>query len=270
MKTPKQKLLYTAIYVALSLLVIKLAQMFIAPMFANRFVASLVCQILFVVLAVAGAVIFRKTDGMKLRGKGFREGMMAGILFWTFLPVSLVATLITGQSVISEPTGNVVLFAVQMLLVGVTEEVLFRAVLQSVTLDVTGEDTVASARKGILLAGLVFGLVHLTNMFVGVSVLGTVTQAALAIPGGILFGVIYFRSCDNIVPVVIMHAIMDAVSFIGSGTLNGATMADAITDVSTGSGSFAKVSTFLGYAVLAAFLMRKSKMEKAIEARKAA
>lgn len=269
MENAKKKLVVTAVYVALVLLVVKLAQTFVQPLFANYFVAGLVLQILFAVLAVVGAVWFGQTDGMKLQTKGFREGMLAGLAFLIVFPLVLVGSLAGKSTVVTEPAGNVVLFLLKMLLVGVAEEVLFRTVLQNAALEVTGEDSVADARKGILLAGLVFGLVHLTNMFTGVTVIGTVVQAVMAIPMGVVLGVIYFRSCNNVLPVVLIHAVIDAVSFITSGALSGTNLNDAISSVSMNGGPLGKAAGFLAYTALAMFLMRKTKMEKAIEARKA-
>lgn len=270
MNEPKKKLLFVAIYVALVLVVIKLVESFIAPMFANAFVGGLVNQIIFAVLAVVGAVLFGKTDGLKPRAKGFREGMLAGLIFITVFPLQLAASLALKRTVITEPAGNVVLFVIRMLLIGVAEEVLFRTVLQNAALDVTGKDSVPSAQKGILLAGLVFGLVHLTNMFTGVTIVATVVQAVMAIPLGVVLGIIYFRSCNNILPVVLIHAVVDGVSFVSSGALSGTALNDAITDISVSSGPGAKIGTLLFYVALAAFLMRKAKMEKAIEAHKEA
>ena len=267
---PKKKLLLTAVYVALVLVVIKLAQSFVMPMFANPFVGSLVVQILFSVLAVVGAILFGQTYGIQLRVKGFREGMQAGLLFLIAFPIILAGSLAFKRAVVTESAGNVVLFVIKMLLIGVAEEILFRAVLQNTALEVTGEDSVADARKGILLAGLIFGLVHLTNMFTGVTVMGAVIQALLAIPAGVVLGIIYFRSCRNILPVILIHALLDGVSFVTSGALNGTTLNDAISNESTIGGPIGKAGTFLFYAALALLLMRKSKMEKVIEARKAA
>lgn len=266
MKEPKKKLLFTAAYIALVLVIIKLAQTFLLPLFANSFLGSLVIQILFAVLAVAGAVLFGKTEGMKLKGKGFGEGMLAGLAFLIIYPILMVASLVSKRTMVTEPVGNIVLFVLKMLLIGVAEEGIFRGVLQNVALEVTGEDTAAAARKGILLAGLVFGLVHLTNMLTGVSVVGTVMQALMAIPMGIVLGAIYFRGCNNILPVILIHALVDGVSFVSSGALSGTTLNDAISDVSTSGGPMAKAATFLVYLALALFLMRKSKMEKAIAA----
>lgn len=148
----KKKLLFTAVYIALVLVVIKLAQTFVQPMFANGFVGSLAVQILFTVLAVIGAVI----------------------------------------------------------------------------------------------------------------------QAVMVIPVGIVLGAIYFRGCNNLLPVVLIHALVDAVSFIASGALSGTTLTDAISGASINGGPLAKVGTLLVYTLLSLFLMRRSKMEKAIAARRAA
>lgn len=270
MNDPKKKLLYTALYIALVLVIIKLAQTFIEPLFANRFVGGLLVQILFSVLSVVGAVLFGEVDGLKLRGKGLGDGMMAGLAFLIIFPLMMIASLVAKRTVVTEPTGNIVLFLLKMLLIGVAEEVLFRGVLQNAALEVTGEDSPAAARKGVLLAGAVFGLVHLTNMFTGVSVVGTVVQAVMAIPMGFVLGAIYFRSCNNILPVVLIHALVDGVSFASTGALSGTSLNDAITGLGTEGGPLGKAGSLLFYVALALFLMRRSKMEKAIAARKTA
>lgn len=120
---------------------------------------------------------------------------------------------------------------------------------------------------GIVLGAVLFGLGHLGNITSGVSVGSTINQVIMVIPLGMVLGAIYFRG--NLLSAVLVHAMVDGCTFFSSGVLSGVTATGAIDNV--GDRSILKsLAAIAFYVVVFLFLTRKSKMEKAIAAHKAA
>lgn len=70
----------------------------------------------------------------------------------------------------------------------------------------------------IILSGVLFGAVHLTNISQGVTVTSAMIQAINAAFLGVIFGAVYARS-GNIWLVMTFHALVDFASLMGSGIL---------------------------------------------------
>ena len=71
-----------------------------------------------------------------------------------------------------------------MLFVGIGEELLFRGILQNAMHEYFGEDSLKKLYKAIILSSTLFGMVHLVNVFKGVTFLSAFFQALVAIPVG--------------------------------------------------------------------------------------
>ena len=99
------------------------------------------------------------------------------------------------------------------LLIGLTEEFLCRGWLLNEFLERFG-DTKKGVWYSIVASGLVFGLLHLFNIFTGQDGFGTLMQSILAIGSGIFFGVIYYKT-KNIWSVAILHGIWDFSLMLG-------------------------------------------------------
>lgn len=261
----KKNLLLVAIYIILSTALMKFFSHLI-PGSANEFVSELISEVIFTAFAIIGVVLFQKTALLKPTMKGFGEGIKAGILLLVLAGISALTFFVRDGGVITATGGEVVLFLIQMLLIGVSEEVLFRALLQNTALEVTGDDTVAKARMGIVLGAVVFGLGHLGNITSGVSVGSAFTQAIMAIPLGAVLGAIYFRG--NLLSAILIHAVFDGCNFLSSGVLSGGSASGAIDTVGNKSVRDSIIAVAF-YVVVFLIMTRKSKMEKAIEARKA-
>lgn len=265
MKNPKKSLLLAALYVLASMTVLRLFMRFM-PDIPNAFVERIVITGFSTVLSIIGVVMFKRTAELKPKMKGLGKAFIAGFLLIALNGGYAIRYLIANSEPITAAPWEIVLFILHMLLIGISEETLYRAVLQNAALDVTGIDTPAAARKGILLGAVVFGLIHLGNIFSGVSLGSVVHQAVMAMPMGAILGAIYFRG-NNLLAVVLIHAIVDGSSYIMSDVLSGASTGAAAEEIG-GKGALGIVS-FALFAGIALFLLRKKPMEKAIEARKA-
>ena len=116
------------------------------------------------------------------------------------------------------PWFEILAFLTTMLLVGITEEFLFRGVIAELLLKKFG-----GSKKGIwtatLLSGLLFGCAHLINLFAGGG-FGVLIQVAVTCFMGMVLTAIYYRT-GNIRVVVFVHAFIDFASLIVSGFFSG-------------------------------------------------
>ena len=143
--------------------------------------------------------------------------------------------------------------------VGVREECIFRATIQNIL-----AKKYANSVKGIwitaIVAALIFGLSHLTNVLFGVEPLAVLTQVISAACLGLLFGAVYLRS-GNIWALILIHALVDIAGLAGSTFLD---ISD-IEDLNQLSWSWERLIIWLVYIGFAAFLLRPSKCKQICE-----
>ena len=250
------------LFIALSIfisnhLIIILGKVFKDQFFAilpNYYYRTFAFQIVQAFLTVALILIFHKTSVFKLNGK--------------VLPLIITYSLImllgfsknSGNQLISKP--EIICSILNWFLIGVAEEGLFRGIVHELFADIF----VKTTRKGVYLAiaasSVVFGLCHLTNLFVpGISVAAVVLQVASAMAIGMVLCAIKFRSHGSIWPSIVLHALIDASGFIYGGLLWGGTEVDSVNNLDL-RGVF-MIPILIGLAI---FLMRKEKTNNLIQA----
>lgn len=100
------------------------------------------------------------------------------------------------------------------LLIGICEEFLCRGWLLNEFLERYG-DTKKGVWYSIIISGIIFGLLHISNIFsMGQAVSTTITQVISATATGILYGLIYYKT-KNIWSVIILHGLWDFSLFLG-------------------------------------------------------
>ena len=251
-----RKVISSVLCVTGSVVIYKLACELINSFVSNNIQQGFLAELVFVILAVVSLVILKKTSVLKFKLNGFKEGASVGASLLVVIGIMLLGY-ISKQVAITESGLNVVMFLIHMLLIGVTEEVLFRGILQNAFHEYFGTKTYGAVVKAIVLSSAVFGLTHFTNVFRGVPVSSVAVQALLAIPAGMIFGVIYYRSNKNLWVGILIHALNDAAGLYCTGILSGGSVASTI---SSYSGSKAGVAVL--YLIVVLVVMRKSKMMK--------
>ena len=155
-------------------------------------------------------------DGAGFNKKGFCDGLLYGIPFYVIGIGSIFvsnAELKWGQlSFLGVP--HLILFTINMFLVGVNEEIWLRSLILNSFINKYGSDK-KSIWKAIIMSAIIFGLIHIPNIFF-MEPLTLVVQVINAMSGGILFAVIFVR-CKNIWAGIAVHVIVDWCSlFIGN------------------------------------------------------
>ncbi len=135
---------------------------------------------------------------------------------------------------------------------GFSEEIIFRGLpLSYLKRQLRSEKQVPLI---VIITGIIFGLTHLTNIFVGASVSASLVQGVVTICIGIFLGAVFMRGGNILVP-MLLHTLHDMLmlSFM---------KADEVSAVLTEEASLSDISEVLLCAALAAFgffLIRKSK-----------
>ncbi len=143
--------------------------------------------------------------------------------------------------------------------VGFVEESLFRGLI----LNIFAKKYLYEP-KGILkilvFPSVIFGFVHLFNIFVGVSLEKVILQSVMAFFTGILLNAIYIRS-GNIFVLILIHAIIDASGLFEHLFLKtNITLSNSINKI-----SYITLVYIPLYLLLTIFLLRKSKLEEVKE-----
>lgn len=149
-----------------------------------------------------------------------KRGFMKGLLYGSpFLVIGIASVFVSNAGVdFSSLThisiANTVLFTVNMFFVGMNEEIWLRGLILNALMRKYG-DTYPAIWKSLLISAIIFGAIHVPNLFF-MEPLTLIVQVVNAAAGGILFGAIFIKS-KNLWAGIIIHALVDWCSlFLGN------------------------------------------------------
>ncbi len=210
-------------------------------------------SMLVIVLLFGNSYIF--TEKKDKLSKSFLLGLPL-IVIGSF---NLLVNIINMQAVTTHSSFiNLLTLLLYCLFIGLTEEFMCRAWLQNEFIERYGK-TRKQVIISIILASLVFGMIHISNILVGQSVLDTIIQVIQATAAGMLFGAIYYRS-KNIWSVILLHGLWDFAILLGQ--------MDTVKDCTYGTPTagiiiynvIGTIAVVLVYILAFIILMRKSKI----------
>lgn len=231
----------------------------------DLFFLQVVCElgeaVLMLILILAGGMGYV----LKRQGNGFGSGIMAGAYF---IAIGLLA-LFSGWATMNYEyldaavgiavekkhllsLDHIVLFVILMILVGIAEEFLYRAIVAENLIHVFGSDK-WGVIKAALLTGVLFGSTHMVNARMTGLISATV-QAISAAVLGIVLTLAYYVS-GNIWSVVFLHAFVDFAGMFFEGGVYGTGSLTELTDAM--SYSWFNLIGVIPYAVVIAVLLRK-------------
>ena len=129
--------------------------------------------------------------------------------------VSLISLFSSLTGILGENLNipNLISLIILAITIGMAEEFFFRGFIQGEIVDAYGK-----SRKQVIISvvvsGVIFGLVHITNALSGQDIITTLMQVLQASSLGILLGSIYFIT-KNIWSVVFLHAFYDFAIMLG-------------------------------------------------------
>lgn len=122
-----------------------------------------------------------------------------------FLPMLVLMTVnLWRGAVLRYAPLETALYLVSMMLIGFSEEILFRGLLFNVLLK-------GSARTAVIVSSLTFGFGHIVNLLDGEELLPTILQVVYAVAIGFMLSAFVLRT-KNIVQGMIFHGVFNALS----------------------------------------------------------
>ena len=150
-------------------------------------------------------------------------GFLLGLIELGYVLVSYIPNLIDGSFSIKPLTLMIIITS---LTAGIKEEFLFRGVIVSTLLRQWKERNMFV--QATLVSGIVFGLIHATNMLAGADPMQTLFQVISSVGVGVFFAAVYIR-CGSILPCMFYHVLHDiiAISCESNVSVNGLVAARA-------------------------------------------
>ncbi len=203
----------TALFV-LVIVLINLIMLLVAPQVNNR-VGALAQDI----AALVYTFVLLKCIGMfsvlQEKGIGFFRGCYIGLYLIVASIYAIIVQLLMVEGAFTVQSGvMILLFVIDMVLIGFTEEVVFRGVITTNMQQYFG-DSRGGIWKSVIASSLLFGFAHITNI-VGLSMIEFISRIMFTICLGMILAAIYVR-CKNIWTVVFVHALIDFSSEILDG-----------------------------------------------------
>lgn len=257
MDNKSKALIESIVAVIVCFLLFRLTGVCLAALNIKGFVGNFIAELCFAIYSIIALVVLNRIDVIKFKLEGLKDGLIAGgVIILIF--ISVLLALAVGTISVTASATNIVFYVLQMILIGVAEEVSFRGILQNSVMDYIGYDTVGKIRIGIIISGVIFALIHLTNAASPEISFGAACQQAISVvPLGVLFGVIYYISKKNIWAVIILHAINDFYTFIVSGILSDVSQNEVLNTKSN-----SVIGTYLLFGLIAVWLMRRKKLSE--------
>ncbi|MDO4188335.1 MAG: CPBP family intramembrane metalloprotease [Lachnospiraceae bacterium] len=254
----KNQFFKNVLFAFIAFAIYKLIGKFAISRIENGVINAFVTELTLFICAICCALATKKMNTLKWQKRGFGTGIIVGLFILCIQMLNLFSWIhqyIMGVQTVTISCGEIILFFLAMVMVGVSEELLFRGVLLNSCLEYFGESSISSLKRAIIISGSIFGLFHIFNVLIGASLFGSIIQAINAVALGIVFGVIYVRSDKNIWPCIFLHSIQDTAAFLQSGMMNGGGVKDTISSYSAN-----MIPTIVVLFLVGLFLMRKKKM----------
>ena len=203
-------------------------------------------------LAVALLLLARtgRLDLLHRRGCGFLNGMLVGMYPLFFIGYTTVGTLAFDRP--DTPLPRILTFMLNMILVGVAEELVFRGIIAQTLLERYGTAR-AGVWKACLVSGVLFGAAHLSNLL-GSAPFGVLMQCVFAASLGVMLAAIYFRT-GNVWVTVFLHSAMDIAAMLIGGLYGTTSVAESVSGYDA-----SRLLSVAVYLIPTMFLLRKKKL----------
>ena len=206
-------------------------------------------------LAVALLLLARtgRLDLLRRRGCGFLNGLLVGMYPLFFIGYTFFGTLAFGRpDTPLLPLPRILTFLLNMILVGVAEELVFRGIIAQTLLERYGTAR-AGVWKACLVSGVLFGAAHLSNLL-GSAPFGVLMQCVFAASLGVMLAAIYFRT-GNLWVTVFLHSAMDIAAMLIGGLYGTTSVAESVSGYDA-----SRLLSVAVYLIPTVFLLRKKKL----------
>ena len=209
-----------------------------------------------VVGLAVGLLLLARTgrlDLLRRRGCGFLNGLLVGMYPLFFIGYTACGTLAFSRpDTPLLPLPRILTFLLNMILVGVAEELVFRGIIAQTLLERYGTAR-AGVWKACLVSGVLFGAAHLSNLL-GSAPFGVLMQCVFAASLGVMLAAIYFRT-GNLWVTVFLHSAMDIAAMLIGGLYGTTSVAESVSGYDA-----SRLVSVAVYLIPTVFLLRKKKL----------
>lgn len=181
-------------------------------LFYGKYNTMFISELVILLFALIMLLLGKRLSILKPCGKSIIYGIKRGIPIFVVSLISLMSS-VTGIMGENLNIPNLISLIILAITIGMAEEFFFRGFIQGEIVDAYGK-----SRKQVIISvvvsGVIFGLVHITNALSGQDIITTLMQVLQASSLGILLGSIYFIT-KNIWSVVFLHAFYDFAIMLG-------------------------------------------------------
>ena len=181
-------------------------------LFYGKYNTMFISEIVLLIFALVMLAVRKRLNILKPQGKSIIYGIKRGIPIFVVSLISLMSS-VTGIMGEELNVPNLISLIILAVTIGMAEEFFFRGFIQGEIVDAYGK-TRKQVITSVVVSGVIFGLVHLTNTLSGQDIITTLMQVLQASSLGILLGSIYFIT-KNIWSVVFLHSFYDFAIMLG-------------------------------------------------------
>lgn len=181
-------------------------------LFYGKYNTMFISEIVLLIFALVMLAVRKRLNILKPQGKSIVYGIKRGIPIFVVSLISLMSS-VTGIMGEELNVPNLISLIILAVTIGMAEEFFFRGFIQGEIVDAYGK-TRKQVITSVVVSGVIFGLVHLTNTLSGQDIITTLMQVLQASSLGILLGSIYFIT-KNIWSVVFLHSFYDFAIMLG-------------------------------------------------------
>lgn len=247
-------ILFTIIFVVLIVLT-NLLQLWIAPSLDSQ-AAGLLQEFAGIVYALILAGILGMSWILFQRGRGFLKGCLTGMYLVVVCTGTIAVSLADACGEFPlKPFWGILLFTADMILIGISEEIIFRGVILSNLREHFGNST-AGIWKSALISSVLFALAHVTNIF-ELTMVEFLDRLFFCFGMGMILAAIYIR-CGNIWVAALLHTLVDFSTDIITGLF---IVKVQESGQASGGTDWSFIIADLVYVFVAVFLLRKKKLD---------
>ncbi len=201
------------IFIIIDLGLIIFANIVTQSSFINKYGSELITEMFYALSVLIVMLLFNNAYVFTNKKEKFINGVKLAVPMLVITALNLFSSISSLTSFSLSKFINVIIFCI---LIGIAEEFLCRGWIQNEFIERYSENK-RSVILSIVLSSLVFGLMHITNIYMQ-SLFETILQIINATALGILLGSIYYKT-KNIWSVICLHAMYDAAIIIGEMNL---------------------------------------------------
>ena len=211
----------------------------------GSYYTTMMAELFAALCAVGLLALFGRLKVLTNAKCGFFSALKPCLILLAMLAANLVLAIISCIGEQLNPPIDILVFCMTMLLIGITEEFVFRGIVADAIFEKYGKDG-AGVWFSAIVSGVIFGLVHFNNLLSVMELSGVLIQVVMAAVIGTVYSAIYFRT-GNIWAMAALHTLNDFTAMFATGLFSVGSMAETVNSYS--------LSTYYGIIVYSALLL---------------